>query len=1104
MGKRPRENETGDRGARKAPKGFHADAEPAAVHIGSAVQLRQLLRFTQDNPEQLRRGQLAFKTFLNDIANVKSESDDIRAKAILREYLDGEPTDMQQTWSFASQTDNERLVTAVTSNFALLLKTLSPLLEFRERASAVARSLLQPEQLKLFSRGLTAESHKEAIISPCLRILTEILPLDGGSCAALVFKHQGYLFNTRFLDRNLRLSRASGDEDRRNSSVRSNTIRYLLAHLRFQDVDTRIKIADMRSTFRNWLENLKNDPPELIHSTLKIIETNILREDAVPRKFKSAIISDRVLASIVDHIRSDLHDEANNSSDTDVALKFLRSVCTNPDLGVLLPCSWYPSATGKRDDELIERSIFEAVDPTGIRNPILSKFIQHLRPHVILSERELLLAVFRAAPELVADFFRKSAERLSLQQKLTNTWIGYSSMVYSIIDLPIPHLLGATEEFRDEPPPNENAIENILPTPLTRPILTKCLNQNSDMITFFALRIMVVALQKLNHLVEIYGIATSKGHETYEDCRLQILAEISQKLPTLKDIALTFKNTHESKHATKEAAAHLLSLHQSLFRSSVVEEPYSFDAAAPLASAITLLQSKDGQLDPDDRELLELQLTHLLDIAEISRRMEWWQRPGNLEHSAFMTIVQLCVNKQSSSMLLPKLRSTLALAAFEHGEIFQQRTDLSTMDVLLASLEGDDLWTPIPETWRFINDCVNRCIKRPIKYLDDLDEIKESLSITRPVLSLFVMVLLEQVPFTSRMDDAERRNILTWVSKFFTGLLAIKEDKKILKRVKETLETEGFKLPKSKIRDIMPRIAQNNGKNHVDSSVDRQETNKTKNAFEFALDEAPQESVKHPELIRHSKQDVEDLIFAGTLQNLLLTPCSAYPEIRKQGFAALESIVPRIKESNIDGKEQYWVLIIEVLETARSSVDKNIPMSFIAGSFAVSALKVLSDPSHFMFPMINRYLMKDPYWNVNKLPEFFLDKALLDVPDEEDKYWPQLEWILEMFLGGIRRAEDVHVLESRSCFERILNIVNSPEVTSSVARLVFQLIHRVVLVDGSTGLIMNAGLSEWLAICGHGYRWRGESLAELSRLVEERADSARLKEWNGFGEELSE
>ena len=86
---------------------------------------------------------------------------------------------------------------------------------------------------------------------------------------------------------------------------------------------------------------------------------------------------------------------------------------------------------------------------------------------------------------------------MQLEPKLSNTWIGYASFLFEVVQLPIPEYLGNENEFALLPPQTNVMIESILPRPLTQKVLTRCLNQSSELITFFAIRLLVLAFEKM-------------------------------------------------------------------------------------------------------------------------------------------------------------------------------------------------------------------------------------------------------------------------------------------------------------------------------------------------------------------------------------------------------------------------------------------------------------------------------------------------------------------------------------------------------------------------------------------------------------------------------
>lgn len=200
MSKRPRNDDDTSRPP-KRPRPEHGNA-PVVEEIHFARQLQDTLTFRQDGIQDLRNALASFKAFLENILYHKNNDDHARQLSILREYLDTQkPVDPQdyehpflgqlwQAWSFAQQNNNDPLTSAVASIFALLLKTLSSLLDFREHGLLLCRTVLYNQHLRLVKRSLDAPRHKEFLISPALRLLIEVVGFDGGVLAREVYRRR--------------------------------------------------------------------------------------------------------------------------------------------------------------------------------------------------------------------------------------------------------------------------------------------------------------------------------------------------------------------------------------------------------------------------------------------------------------------------------------------------------------------------------------------------------------------------------------------------------------------------------------------------------------------------------------------------------------------------------------------------------------------------------------------------------------------------------------------------------------------------------------------------------------------------------------------------
>lgn len=91
----------------------------------------------------------------------------------------------------------------------------------------------------------------------------------------------------------------------------------------------------------------------------------------------------------------------------------------------------------------------------------------------------------------------------------------------------------------------------------------------------------------------------------------------------------------------------------------------------------------------------------------------------------------------------------------------------------------------------------------------------------------------------------------------------------------------------------------------------------------------------------------------------------------------------------------------ELIDSAKDNLDfKQLP--YILGAFATAALKVEVDPLHVMYPKVNKFLAKGPSWNVGKLIDFWLKSVLIEIPDEDDAHWKEVEWVLDLLVDGLR------------------------------------------------------------------------------------------------------
>lgn len=295
----------------KRQKVVEPEAAPVQL-ISSARQLQTLLIFQQDSAQDLRDGTeppcaltaaiRSFKAFLETTLYSENKKEKERNVEILKSYLASQASDEEslphllQAWSFASQNNNDGLVSAVSSLLALLLRVVSTRIELRSVGFQLCTTLLAAPQLKLISRSLSQPKHKEYVISPSVRLMTELVSYDGGTMAKQVFASKTFTFDGKVIARNLGLWKDTIDEAK--PAVRTHTVRYVLANMKYLAGPAKTDFLRYGNVIHNLFEHMAHDPHALIVDILDAIRKHVLNDESIPRKVKGYVLNDRNLANL--------------------------------------------------------------------------------------------------------------------------------------------------------------------------------------------------------------------------------------------------------------------------------------------------------------------------------------------------------------------------------------------------------------------------------------------------------------------------------------------------------------------------------------------------------------------------------------------------------------------------------------------------------------------------------------------------------------------------------------------------------------------------------------------------------------------------------------
>jgi nucleolar pre-ribosomal-associated protein 1 len=571
--------------------------------------------------------------------------------------------DLISTWSFAAQSNNDSILSAVPAVLALFLKTISTQIQFREIGLSLCRTLLERNQLRLFDRGLTSAKAKDFLISPCLRLLTEIVSFDGGAVANSLYARRDITFKRLdiLLDHGTAVKYDGGDEEqKRKPTVRRNAQRYVLANLKFQSSAVKGDLIAEGKILRRTLQGINRDGADIITDILHSVEKDILDDTVLPRKSKTRFFNPANLGSMaslygiedwLDNSNGMGAPEGATTLDTGMVGKnsgarqeksvramahnLLLRICTQQENGVLLSDSgWYPTGNDPeeallaQDEDSIDLGLdsplyFDHYDhKIPVRNGTLSTFIQDLRPATDTLQATLLLKVFQAAPELIADYFSKKSKFTS-EPKADPGWLGEAAFLFSVIELPIPAYCGWAAKLPAMPPPVSIVIESILPRPLDRAAITRCLNLNDEVITLFAARVVTVALGKLRKILALFD-TVSREPELWKQASEKLKKSFTQRSPPGKIVIQALQRTPKDELQLRGAMIELLTMYFRTLRSVALRE--KFDISTALTEVLNRLdiEAKDKS---NEGELLE-QMSNLVFIAETSLSTNWWNKSG--------------------------------------------------------------------------------------------------------------------------------------------------------------------------------------------------------------------------------------------------------------------------------------------------------------------------------------------------------------------------------------------------------------------------------------------------------------------------------------------
>ncbi|KAK2024198.1 ribosome biogenesis protein Urb1 [Colletotrichum zoysiae] len=1129
--------------SRKRQKVVHE--APTFEEVNHSRHLQQLLTFDQDQ-KRARHGIQSLKVFLDGFSSGNGDNKD--RFTTLREYLDAARPrdttenavhlgDIMETWSYGAQVNNEAMMSAVPAVLALLLQVASQTLELLPHALDIARTLLQERQLKLIARCLSAPKGSGYVISPTLRLVRELVMLDGGTLAKRVFRARDHTFAS--FARNLEIrhlggaadgEKSSSVEDPSRPSVRTNAIKLFLSCLKFLPAEAKKEMLMLKEVFSHLTFLLKDDPPYLILEMLAALKKHVLLDDKLPREVKFRAFNTKTLDRLAG-LYAYRHDVEGDDKPAvrEAVHDFLLYTCTTPGAGVLYSgTGLYPKELEDEaaqdvkslDDYGLERVAWmdKYKDDVAVANFVLSEFIQKLRPWSSLKHSELIVAIFQAAPELVASYFLNN-KSFTFEPKLSMTWIGYAAFLFNTVNLPLPPHYGPTTGYRRVPPPTSILLDNILPLPLKQRDLVRCLSSKSTLVSFFAIRILVLALQKLEVALNMHREAAESSKSTWQMAARKLIDEFCQKIPDMKEVTKCYKSMADENVLQREAASRLLLLYYEVIPQVALRA--NFDVSPFLVNSLTRLDSRAEE--PQNQALALMELENLIAIAGYSPGMRWFAKTEGLAASPFVALLKFYVeNAQGRS----KLKEVLESVAVQHQLVLQQ-TGLTPLLRAARELKKGGKSRNLDLVWEYLDNCTGRCAASPLKYVDLMQE-SVSEGQEGNSASLILATMVEQLPFAAEKSTDEKG--LKHLSKFLSVLLSCAQTKgetpavigAFAKKMTEILADRAPAVVPKTDDALLEGEAGDGAASEVNGAGPQRQRPAIMNgelddpSLEAILDVPFGPDEDNSALLKWNSKSVEDLVDEGYAAALIRLLWSEHASIRQEALTNIMKMAVKFKESTYEEKEQIWLLLSELAESSRVLVARG-PVASPLVSFAISALDVLKNPLHCLYPKVNSFLTRGPVWQHDKVP--LAHDILHGAPSDDDKYYTEVSWLLAYLLDGLRTPADLAVYHQKKWFEKVFALAGNPYMRANLRTRILRVLWRATCIEGgSTTLATRFGIVSWLeaqeARCEGGSEASGEYKVEridtdsretrrlyraLRRRVWETCDQERVGEWSRNG-----
>ncbi|KAG2153453.1 ribosome 60S biogenesis N-terminal-domain-containing protein [Suillus bovinus] len=720
-----------------------------AYKFSNAIDVRRALQNQDQNTQIEALSALRSTLSIKSGESVALQDDRL---SLVVQWMESSPGahDIFEIWESTNQSSSLSLLVSLLSS---VLTLLSSHFTYHSHGIPIIKTLLSPKWMRKITSYISGSNE---LILVSMKLLNTISHFGGGRerktlCEAFPWdmKTLGKVSHMR--------RRGNGDAEDvlERPDIRTYYVFFILS---FIDPETPSMVKttfleQQRDIFLSIFKGLSQDSYLVIRKVLEVCWTGLWSDPKVKRTMKIGLFSEITIGHLLKLYERAVAENADGDHiPADLVHHFLLAICTRPGLGICFrDRGWYPRDT---DANVVD----EPKKGGKIYNKILSNILKSLKVNEDARQQELALKILAACPELVAGYW--PAVGLTLEPRLSSKWIANIAFFGLVISQPVPvssFLIPGNNIYQPDPPPLSTILESILPSVSTKVHFSKGLQSTSHLVQHCTALAVARCLTKLSCVFRAFqdvesaleedesGQWTRRHREVEREARrrvpeFQVVVAFSQMKVDAKEVKLALLG---------ESAQRLLWLYHLCFPQMVAEA--RFDVGKLLQGLVDASQNAVREAG-NVYGLHGLKQLHVLRLLQESDQFTWSGKVANSSHTylhALLKIFCTSLTRAVRSTLRSLFKKTLA-----ESILFQEHPD--EVDMWLDSLpttcrgtgceapDGAALTDESDGVATFLDDCAQRCIKTPYRYLEALQDLLPTENPAVDVPSPLLMTVLEQ------------------------------------------------------------------------------------------------------------------------------------------------------------------------------------------------------------------------------------------------------------------------------------------------------------------------------------------------------------------------